>query len=412
MKKISYLIVLCLTFLSAHAQDEIKFDGLKAPSSPAFNLLGISPSSIDRPVDLTSFAVSVQNATSDFSSIPNNYAMEFLPFTLFGKNPMTTKELAQENFKDVFKQTFLISVGVANELNDELATAPKLTKIGVGLKFSFIRPAFNDSTVKRLADLNTVQGKITKLIARNLNEIQKKDTLIKKYEALRKQIESSELPELDKTKQLLEVTKLLQMRRTELYIEVNQEINESREKNELLELEVREKAKALNFKRSGAFLDFAMGSVVDFKDETFNRSQLSKAGAWLTGGWIKESWDILLITRYLYQPDKLLADDTGLLPTENVSSLDGGFRAVYKTLQKQQLSLSAEGLYRSVLESDSLKPSWRLVGNASYDFGSNRIVTFSLGKDFDHTFIKEDNLVATLNFIIGFGNTIQNEKTP
>ncbi|MDR6966129.1 hypothetical protein J2X31_000122 [Flavobacterium arsenatis] len=409
MKKtilIAFLNVVCLT---AQAQEEIKFDGLKAPSSPAFNLLGISPSSIDQPTDITSFAVSIQNATSDFSSIPNNYAMEFLPFTLFSKNSMTTKELGDKEFKNVFKQTFLISLGVANEINDDIAAVPKLTKLGMGLKFSIIRPAFTDTTLINLKELYNAQEKVLDFDFARQKEREQKDSLLIKYKELKKEILSQGLSESEEKAKLSEIVNLEQKRKIELSKETIHLSTEQKDTKRQLEDKVSEKAKSLEFKRSGPFLDFALGSVIDFKDETFNRSQLSKSGAWLTGGFIHNSLDILGVARYLYQPDKILADDTGLLDTENISSLDGGVRVVYKTLKKQQLSLSAEGLYRSVLDSDLVDSSWRLVANASYDFGSNQVVTFSFGKDFDNTFIKEDNLVAALNFIIGFGDSVKND---
>ncbi|WP_298140573.1 hypothetical protein [Flavobacterium sp.] len=395
MKKLFYLFVLCFAQSFVQAQD-IKFDGLNAPTSPAFNLLGISPSSIDQPTDLTSFAVSIQNATNDFNSIPSNYAMEFLPFTLFGQNSMTTKELDETGFKDVFKQTFSISLGVTNEIeNEEDSTIPNLTKLGLGLKFSIIRPSFDDTTKSDLYDLYTAQNDLINAVA----DMQFNDDILNNYIELKKEIAALDISEQEKAVKLREIIILEKSRKKELLKEYKEDLKSI----------ISEKAKALKFKRSGMFLDFACGSVIDFKNETFNRSQISKVGAWLTGGYTsKKSLDILGIGRYLYQPDKLLADDTGLIDTENMSSLDGGVRIVYKTLKKEQLSLSAESIYRSVLNSSILDPSWRFVCNTSYDFGNNKVVTFSFGKDFDNSLIKGNNLIAALNFIIGFGNAVNN----
>ncbi|MBS1592774.1 MAG: hypothetical protein JST90_00510 [Bacteroidetes bacterium] len=54
-------------------------DMLAAPQSPAFTLLGISPSAIDRPSTPTDFMVSLQNATKNYTIIPNSYSAEFTP---------------------------------------------------------------------------------------------------------------------------------------------------------------------------------------------------------------------------------------------------------------------------------------------------------------------------------------------
>jgi len=45
----------------------IRLDLLKSPASPAFNILGIAQSDIERPADLNAFALSIQNATNNFS---------------------------------------------------------------------------------------------------------------------------------------------------------------------------------------------------------------------------------------------------------------------------------------------------------------------------------------------------------
>jgi len=111
---------------------------------------------------------------------------------------------------------------------------------------------------------------------------------------------------------------------------------------------------------------------------------------------------VLAIGRYLFQPDKIFADTTGNLLTSNISTLDFGAKMVGKGMDGK-LVVSAEGLYRSVLNKDVIDPTWRLVFNASYDIGKSQALTFSVGKNFDGTVTKGGNLIAALNFIAGFG---------
>ena len=73
-------------------------------------------------------------------------------------------------------------------------------------------------------------------------------------------------------------------------------------------------------------------------------------------------------------------------------------------LSKENLSFSAEAIYRSVLGKSVIDPSWRLVLNAEYNLGANRKLTFAFGRDFDGTISKAGNLIAAINFIAGFGN--------
>ncbi|WP_315820491.1 hypothetical protein [Paraflavitalea speifideaquila] len=64
----------------------INLDLLKSPVSPAFNMLGIGTSAIERYTDFNAFRVSIQNATKNFTTIPNSYAFEIAPSSWGPKN--------------------------------------------------------------------------------------------------------------------------------------------------------------------------------------------------------------------------------------------------------------------------------------------------------------------------------------
>ncbi|WP_333600271.1 hypothetical protein [Flavobacterium sp.] len=392
MKKI-YLIIASSLCPVIYSQTEVNVDALSAPSSVAFNLLGISPSSIDKPTDLTTFAASIQNASNNFTSIPSNYAMEILPFTLFGKTTMTTNELNSEKINDVFKQTFTFSFGISNELKEDTQT-PELTRLGLGIKFSIFRPKFDDVTTAKINTIQADQAAILNKTAGSYNS----DSVLDTYTNMKIDVSNSTLSDSEKLIKLKEINALELLRKQQIDKEADVEAKAN------LNDKINKETKDLKFNRKGFFLDFAVGSVLDFQEQTFNRSSISKGGAWLTGSYdTGKDWNFLGIARYLYQPDKILADETGLIDTKNISTLDGGFRLIYKEMEKQKLSISTEGLYRSVLNKDTIDPSWRVVLNASYDLGDNQILTLTFGKDFDNTLIKENNLITSLNYIIGLG---------
>jgi len=62
--------------------------------------------------------------------------------------------------------------------------------------------------------------------------------------------------------------------------------------------------------------------------------------------------------RYLYQPSKIFADESNVLQTNDISTLDAGAKAYLNAL-KGRFTLSAEAIYRSVLNKDLIDPSWR-----------------------------------------------------
>src|SRR5438477_12673520 len=85
--------LLTLTAKNIFAQDSsINLNLLRAPTSPGFILLNKQPSDIERPTTPTDFMVNFSNASSGFSALPQNYAIEVAPCWLFGGKNITFKE--------------------------------------------------------------------------------------------------------------------------------------------------------------------------------------------------------------------------------------------------------------------------------------------------------------------------------
>src|SRR5947207_5296811 len=71
----------------AFAQNDgsLTLDMLKAPASPAFILLGISPTDVQKPVDPTELFMNIKNASNNFTTLPSEYALQICPAQIFGK---------------------------------------------------------------------------------------------------------------------------------------------------------------------------------------------------------------------------------------------------------------------------------------------------------------------------------------
>lgn len=137
----------------------IRLDLLKSPASPAFNILGIAQSDIERPADLNAFALSVQNATNNFTSIPESYAFQIAPF-LMGKKKYSLNQF--DDNRQAFKQSFQLSAGYTHmgPKGKEQVDSLKTTKLGLGIKFSFIRPRWTTDTRNKYTAVRTAQGKL------------------------------------------------------------------------------------------------------------------------------------------------------------------------------------------------------------------------------------------------------------
>lgn len=393
MKKIILSFLCGCTFFIAFSQsanntDSITLNVLSAPASPAFNLLGISPSAIQSPTDLTAFRLSVQNATNNFTSFPSNYAADLSPASIFNIKNQTLDKFNSTKFRDVFWQSFDVSFAIAKmdsngvEKNDSTA----FTKFGFGLKFSFIRPRWIDSTQKYIDSIYYYQH-LSNLQRR---ELFRNNPLIDSIEKL-----------ITNTDDRAEAQRLIA-----LIPHIEDSLLLSRSED-IVASNLKRLASGLTIKRKGLFLDFATGMVIDFPGERFNNGTFSRAGAWLTGGFENTSnngLSVLAIARYLYQPDKIFADDNGKIKAADISTFDAGAKLDFRG-SNARLSLNIETIYRSVLNKNTIDPSWRTVFNASYNVGMNKLLTFSFGKNFDGSITKDGNLVAALNFIMGFGSS-------
>jgi hypothetical protein len=184
--------------------------------------------------------------------------------------------------------------------------------------------------------------------------------------------------------------------------------------NKLLELKkgdmteanqkIKETASAFQTARVGFTWDIAGGISGLFADRRFNNSKVNNAGAWTTLGYTGEKFgSALFLLRLLYNPDKIFAKDNVVNNIGDIMTFDFGGRYIYSKPQSK-FNASLEGVYRSILSSNTIKPSWRIVFNADYSIWQNQKITFSFGRNFDGTVTKDGNLIAALSFLSGFGN--------
>jgi hypothetical protein len=414
MKKGIILLIIFLSGLYINAQeklpDSIDLNLLNAPSNPAFNLMGISTNSIDKPTDLNSFRLSIQNATNNFTKLPSNYAVEFCPASLFGIKSQTLSKFNSTKFSDVWWQSLSASFAYSrsNMEDKETDDSTSFTKMGIGFKVSLIRPRWNATTVQKVDSFYLFQRKAldeynnrVALAQNNFDNIDK---------VLKKAFQTPVSP--GRTDSIIALTVRLRSLNDSLTTAINAEITDPTTKSALaLALtDLGKYAKGMKIERIGFFLDFATGIAFDFPDSKFNNSMVSKAGGWLTGGYESgnNGFSFLGIARYLFQPDKIYADDSGKINHKNISTFDAGGRVALNGAQGKS-SLNAEAVYRSVLNDNVVKPSWRLTFNAEYSVGFNQKITFAFGRNFNGTITKSGNLIAALNFIKGFGS---NKKVP
>ena len=417
-KHIVYLTVFLLLFSTANAQEDEKkeepepqgVDLLKAPASPAAQLLNIAPNAIEKPTDLSSFWLSATNASDGFSKFPTSYALDISPSSIFTSKAITLSDLNSKKTGDIMWQSFVISTGIKQQ--EDTATSISFYKAAIGVKFSIFRPGWTKETKTKYNKLVKMQSQLTDAVTADLDDIVENDPrylkLVEKQDK-----ESDKLKQLKESGASQEKQDLQQAKVDEIddkidklqkALMVEKRVERMATMSEVYK-ELKENAKDFSIERSGPFLDFAGGFSVRFPTNELNYSLGDYSGAWLTGGYDggNNKLSILGVLRYLYQPETIFADPSGAIPNKNISTFDMGSRVLYAT-KDDKFEFSFESVYRSVLSSSIVKPSWRLNFSAEYDLGFNQKLSFTFGRDFDGVVSKGGNLITALNFIAGFGN--------
>ena len=131
-------------FVKGQIDSTITLDLLRAPASPASNLVGIAANEVQKPTLLKNFVVSLQKASQNFSSLPANFAVDIAPFQ-FGKSIKIHDFLTdQRSGWQVLRNSFVISLATKNGTNK--TTNIDSTQLGLGIKFSIYQGKLSKKT--------------------------------------------------------------------------------------------------------------------------------------------------------------------------------------------------------------------------------------------------------------------------
>jgi len=395
MKKLYFLLVTVCVFLIGQPNfifaqsdtSEVSIDLLRAPSSPAGNIIGITNSQIERPSDPAAFMTSIQTATQNFASFPTAYAVDLAPAWLFSSQNIDLYELDSNNIGNVFKQSFVLSFAT-NTLQPDSELDSTVTQFSTGIKFSLIRGNFSQEFKDGLA---TFQNKLAALAAEKLRIVEQMRATNPGYKALEDELAANLDDEAASNKILHKLDSLDGV----FFIAAEENTKNMAE-------QVADYMKKVQLNRYGFKLDFSAAFAWDFPDQQYNKGRLSKGGAWVTTGWDwKKGISLLGIGRYLVNPDHLIYTPENFMERQDLQTLDGGLRLIANI---RKFSFSGEAIYRSFVNDSDVDPAWRYTINAEYDIGLNKKLSFIFGRDFDGVVSKDGTVIAVVNLLMGFGS--------
>ncbi|MCX2493042.1 hypothetical protein OQX63_06135 [Pedobacter sp. PF22-3] len=298
---------------------QVKFDLLKAPSSPASALLGFAVSDIEKPTDLSDFMLSLQSATSSYTKLPSSYAIDIAPFYLFrnkGADFSTTGKngLQSTKFKDYLRQSFVVSLALRNPDSAFNNFKPTSTYGALGLKFSIIRPKYDDETKLKLESIHEKQAALLMNYKSGLEKKRKSPAYSKFSDRNIFLLDSiKKLENLSVSEKQEQAFKMMEDPSGEFYKnELKKSALDTVFKREIetehskLEADLQEEAKTFTGNREGLSVDIAGGLSTEFREKRFDNSKIFNSGVWTTFGynWANGSsiwgWPVTFTTRMKY----------------------------------------------------------------------------------------------------------------
>lgn len=344
---------------------------LLAPTSPGFVLLGVAPTTVERPGSVSDFAVSVANATNNLSTLPSNYAMEVAPYWLTSAaRSLTSRDyVSHGSIWSSIRQTFSLSLATGSSLK------ASGTALGVGARFSPFRGEA-DTTFHGYADSMRLLDGLLRVDAHCLRTIE--DT-IRAHD-----------------------TMLIRLQHTEPHGSPNIAAQEEDDESEAQDIcdsiikkdssrtkRMRNLVGGLQLQRFGWKLDLAGGFVLNFPSSVFDSAEFGKSGAWVAGGYEDKDWSLIWTVRWL----------TGPAPMDT-TSLDFGARWVLPAWR--QLSPSVEAVYRAFpAPTPFIAQRFRCDLVFDVPIGSSKAVSITLGRDFGSS--QSAKMLLLLNLLMGFG---------
>ncbi len=176
MKKINFILLILITFAIGHLisldNQSVELKDLQIPSSPAFILLDIAPTSIERPTSVKALGTSVLNNINQNNGMPQNFAFEVTPYWFIKHKNMTARKfwgINTNGSSEIFSalnQFNLSFAFVQKDLTDSLKLKNP-SNIALGVRTTLIR-YISRQTRKDIIEVSDNLTKINKIVGEKL----------------------------------------------------------------------------------------------------------------------------------------------------------------------------------------------------------------------------------------------------
>lgn len=436
--KVIKLTILFVVFICTygHSQD-FNLTELKAPTSPAFTILGIQPTEISRPTSFDAFKVNlVNNFTNDDGfTLPQNLALEFTPYWIFSHKDLTFEKMLDPEYNNIWTNTLRSSsISVASvKIDNVIDSTATGTRLGVGYRAMLLKGSPSKDNKEKLAkavdDLEQTQlsllGSIVPIQTLAAGPFVDFNTFI---EAIPAEMElyykskglTSAIKEKVKDRVDNEIITALKEEnqkspldtQTKLFNYINTKLVPT-----ITALDagtIKTKAKKVqdlidingdNY--NGFFLEFASSVAIDFNNNEFSNGRATKWGVWLTPSYRleNEKFEFLGVIRFIKNE---------VLENSISDNFDFGAKLVF---EKNKLSFSGEFItrlqYAELMDGSGnfeSKNDFKAVLNIDYKLSDNILITYTFGEDFDTNLEIDGNVISTVGLSYNIGTSTKSIK--
>jgi len=335
-------IVAVIPGLGQDPKDLPALNSIRTPNSPAFSILGIQPTSVERPNTPADLTISIDNATEGFSEFPQNYALEFSPYWM-------TRAPRSVTWQDDVKRT--LPKSIARTFSISFATTFKEVEgqenrgLSYGLRTFLLS---GRTSQKSINDIKVIEHSLKGLSERFEAEFKPKLDELEKELRRRLAIDS-----LDK-EQVREWFNLEKSRINEERVAALNEVTE----------ELKTNAEAFSTQRVGVIVEAAFAGAYR-SDSTSSDLKDSGYAFWLTPAYVQKDYSLVGVLRYL--KDSLSNE-----------SMEYGARLV---LTKNRYALSVEYLKGNYRGEASLQDRERIAVLVEFVVSKSLWATISFGDD-------------------------------
>ncbi len=325
------------------------FNGMRTPVSPAFVVLGIAPTEVERPNTPADLAFSVLNRSAAFTSLPRDIALEISPYWLVKHPTLAWQTDTVRGIGTSIARTMTISFATA-----ELGTAANpVTGLALGIRAAPFSGRLAASSIARLRELGDRLGDENKLLAALVRDRQQ--ALIAQ---LRRDL-SHARSGADSTA-LRESFNAANARLTQRQMD-SEEYRAAADSTE-------EMFRDLALIREGFVLEMATGAAMQAPGGAARSASLARWGAWITAGYEGSGLSFVFVNRFLASS-----------VDSSFDAADVGIRVLYTT---GRYALSAEGAFRTFTESGAPPNEYRVAALVDFELQKGLWLTGTLGRDY------------------------------